>query len=69
MADSANGDGEDDCGTEAEVIAEMYLKEPGVSRSEHIHPSIKEGRLALLSSSSLQVLVYTSIICCFRAIV
>ena len=38
MADSANGDGEDDCGTEAKVIAEVYLKESVVSRSEHIHP-------------------------------
>ena len=37
MANSANGD-EDDCGTEAEMIAEMYLKEPVISRSEHMHP-------------------------------
>ena len=38
IADSTNGDGEGDCGTEAEVITEMYLKEPVVSRSEHVHP-------------------------------
>ena len=38
IADSANGDGEDDCGTEAEVMVEMYLKEPVVSHSEHVHP-------------------------------
>jgi len=38
IADSGNGDGKDDCGTEDEMIAEMYLKEPVVFRSEHIHP-------------------------------
>ena len=39
MANLANDDGEEDCGTKAELIAEVYLKKPVISCSEHMHPS------------------------------
>ena len=36
-AESENNDGNGNCGNEAEVVVEMYLKEPVLSHSEHIH--------------------------------
>ena len=70
IADSANGDGEDDCGTEADVMAEMYLKEPVVSHSEHVHPlEYWLSKKTVWPCLAHLTCMYTSIICCFRAIV
>ena len=38
IAESENNDGSGNCGNEAEVVVEMYLKEPVLSHSKHIHP-------------------------------
>ena len=38
IVESENNDGIGNCGNEAEVVVEMYLKEPVFSHSEHIQP-------------------------------
>ena len=38
IAESENSDGSGNCGNEAEVVVEMYLKELVLSHSEHVHP-------------------------------
>ena len=66
IADSENGNEEDDFGSEADMIVEMYLEEPVVPRLERIHPlEYWQSKRAVWPCLPL----YTSILCCFRAII